>query len=163
MKKKISTKLVIILVILLTITYTIASTYAVIINVINKDGINEIVNKITIRDLLIDDSGNYNNTYYNVKNTLDITEEEANILIASEPLNNKLQIVLNSIVEYKVNNNTKERLTNDEIYSLILEGLNEDDNINEETKNKVINKGSIYKQDINDFLYDIEVSLLKES
>ena len=163
MKKNISHVIILGIVVLLTLTYTIASTYSVIINVTSKDGINEIINKITIRDLAVNDDGSYNSNYYNVKNTLNITDEEANILMDSVPLNNKLQIVLNSIVEYKINNINEARLTNDEVYNLIIEGLNEDENMSEELKNKVIDKSNIYKDDINDFLYDIEVSVLGDN
>ena len=133
--------LVVLIVILLILTCTIASTYAVIINVTNKNGILEIVNKITIKDLLINDDGTYNSTYYNVINTLDITDNEASTLMESESLNEKLQIVLNTVVDYKINN------TN---------------NITEELKNKVITKSSEYINDVSDFLYDIEVSLLED-
>ena len=49
MKKRL---LVVLLIILLTLAYTIASTYAVIINVKSESGVNEIINKITIKDLL---------------------------------------------------------------------------------------------------------------
>ena len=102
MKKRL---LVVLLIILLTLAYTIASTYAVIINVKSESGVNEIINKITIKDLLTGDNNEYNETYYDVKNTLDITEEEMNILINSKELDKKLQIVLNKIVDYKINKN----------------------------------------------------------
>jgi len=145
--------------VLLILICTIAGTYSVIINVTSDNGVNEIVNEIKIRDLVTDDNGNYNNIYYNVKNTLDISEEEANILIDSEVLNDKLQIVLDSIVEYKVNNNSGAKMSNDEIYNLIVDGVNSDNNINEELRNKVISKSIVYKDDINTYLYDIEVSV----
>ena len=106
MKKRL---LVVLLIILLTLAYTIASTYAVIINVKSESGVKEIINKITIKDLLTGDNNEYNETYYDVKNTLDITEEEMNILINSKELDKKLQIVLNKIVDYKINKNTKIR------------------------------------------------------
>ena len=85
--KKITSITIIIISILLVGLYTVASTYSVIINVVEKDGIAEIVNEITIRDLLINDDGTYNKTYYDVKNELDLTEEEANVLIESPALN----------------------------------------------------------------------------
>ena len=105
--------LVVLIVILLILTCTIASTYAVIINVTNKNGILEIVNKITIKDLLINDDGTYNSTYYNVINTLDINDNEASTLMESESLNEKLQIVLNTVIDYKINNNVTAKLSND--------------------------------------------------
>ncbi|MGN1342592.1 MAG: hypothetical protein ACI4VL_05150 [Bacilli bacterium] len=154
--------LVVLIVILLILTCTIASTYAVIVNVTNKNGILEIVNKITIKDLLINDDGTYNNTYYNVINTLDITFDEVSTLMESESLNEKLQIVLNTVVDYKINNNVTAKLSNDEIYNLIVDGINNTNNITEELKNKVITKSSEYINDVSDFLYDIEVSLLED-
>ena len=35
--------------------------------------------------------------------------------------------------------------------------INEDNNINTNLKNKVINKSNYYKQDISNFIYDLEV------
>ena len=51
-----------------------------------------------------------------------------NILINSKELDKKLQIVLNKIVDYKINK-------------------------------KVLENSKIYSDDINDFLYDLEVSV----
>ena len=153
--------IVAILVVLLIITYTLIGTYAVIINVKNKDGINEIVGKIEIKDLLTNDNGNFNNTYYTVKNTLNVDEEEMNTLMTSSILNEKLQVVLNSIVEYKINNNKDAILSNSEIYNLIVTGVEEDTSINTTLKDKVIKNSSVYIQDISTFLYDIEVSKIE--
>lgn len=158
--KRASTIVVIIISILLVGLYTVTSTYSVIINVIEKDGITEIVNEINIRDLLINDDGTYNDTYYTVKNELEVTDEEANILMNSVPLNEALQIVLESIVEYKVHENVDARLSNDQIYNLISEAILNTDNISDELKSRVINKSSIYREDITDYIYDIEVSLM---
>ena len=160
MKKRFSTILVIVIVLSLTLIYTIASTYAVIIDVKENDGVTEIVNVITLRDLVTDDNGNYNNVYYNVKNELNITEDEAELILSSDKLNENLQIVLNSIVDYKINNNTEAKLSNDEIYNLILDGVNNTDTLSIELKDKIINKANIYKQDISDYVYDIEVNLI---
>ena len=118
------------------------------------------MNEITLRDLVTNDNGTYNDYYYDVKNELNITDYQANLLINSDKLNENLQIVLDSIVDYKLENNVNARLDNDEIYSLIIDGVNNTDTLTEELKNKVINKSNIYKQDISDFLYDIEVSLI---
>lgn len=156
MKKRL---LVVLLIILLTLAYTIASTYAVIINVKSESGINEIINKITIKDLLTGDDNEYNETYYDVKNTLDITEEEMNILINSKELDKKLQIVLNKIVDYKINKNINYKLTSDEIYNMIKEATNNDNTIPYYLKKKVLENSKIYSDDINDFLYDLEVSV----
>ncbi|MBQ2873187.1 MAG: hypothetical protein IJE89_04245 [Bacilli bacterium] len=160
--KKTKTIVVIILSILLVGLYTVTSTYSVIIDVIENDGITEIVNEITVRDLLINDDGSYNNTYYTVKEELELTDEEANILMSSVPLNEALKTVLDSIVEYKVHDNTEAKLTNDEIYNLITESILNTDNISDEVKSRVINKSSIYRQDISDYIYDIEVSVLED-
>ena len=161
--KKVTTFTITIISILIVGLYTVASTYSVIINVIEKDGLTEIVNEITIRDLLINDNGTYNDTYYNVKNELEVTEEEANLLMESIPLNNSLQTVLNSIVEYKVHNHLDAKLSSDEIYNLITEAILNTNNIDDELKSRVINKSSIYRNDISNYMYDIEVSLLGET
>ena len=76
---------------------TIMGTYAVIINVISEDGVDKIVNTITIKDLLTDDNGNYNNTYYDVRNELEVNDMEMDILMDSNYLNDSLKIVLNNI------------------------------------------------------------------
>ncbi len=141
--------------ILLVIICTIAGTYAVVINVSSEEGIDKIVNEITIKDLLTNDDGMYNNTYYTVKNELNVNEEDMNILMSSKELNSNLQVVLNSVVNYKLHN--KSKLSNVEIYNLIVMSINEDNNINTNLKNKVINKSNYYKQDISDFIYDLEV------
>lgn len=153
--KKWNVLLISILSILLMLICTIAGTYAVIINVSSEEGIDKIVNEITIKDLLTNDSGMYNNTYYTVKNELNVNEEEMNILMSSERLNSNLQVVLNSVVNYKLHN--KNKLSNNEIYDLIVMSVNEDNNINTNLKNKVINKSNYYKQDISNFIYDLEV------
>ena len=126
--KKWNVLLISILSILLMLICTIAGTYAVIINVSSEEGIDKIVNEITIKDLLTNDSGMYNNTYYTVKNELNVNEEEMNILMSSERLNSNLQVVLNSVVNYKLHN--KNKLSNNEIYDLIVMSINEDNNIN---------------------------------
>lgn len=160
MNKKTITLAVIFLTVFLTIVYTLASTYAVIINVKEEDGVNEIVNKITLRDLVTDDNGAYNRYYYNVKKELDIQDYEATLLMSSKKLNENLQIVLKSIVDYKLDNNINAKLSDEEIYNLIVDGVNNTTNLSEELKNKVITKSNSYKQDISDFVYDIDVSLV---
>lgn len=161
--KKTTTIIVIVISIVLVALYTVTSTYSVIIEVIEKDGITEIVNEITIRDLLINEDGNCNDTYYTLKDELEVTDEEANILMNSQPLNDSLQIVLESIVEYKVHDNIDAKLSDETIYNLISESILETDNITDELKSRVINKASIYRNDISDFIYDIEVSNLGAS
>lgn len=161
--KKGLTITVITLSILLVGLYTVTSTYSVIIEVIEKDGITEIVNDITVKDLLINDDGSYNNTYYTVKNELKVTEEEANILMESPSINEALQTVLESIVEYKVHNNIDAKLSNDEIYNLITNAVLNTDNISDDLKSRVINKVSTYRKDVSDYIYDIEVSILGDT
>ena len=124
--------------IILIIVYTALNTYSVIINITDKEGTTEIVNKINIIDLLTNDDGSYNDTYYLVKDELSVNEEEANILINSSYLNDSLQIVLNSIVDYRYHNKL------------------------EDLRNRVIIKSSRYKDDVSDFLYDISVSVVGE-
>lgn len=149
-----------ILIILIVFISMIAATYSVIINVASNNGINEIVNEITVRDLMIDNNGEYNNTYYEVKRELNITLEEANILINSKELDKQLQVVLKSIVSYKVDGDINSKLSDDEVYNLIVEGVNKDSNISSSLRNKVINKSQIYIRDVSNFLYDIDVNVL---
>ena len=155
MKKNI---IVSILIVLLIGFSTIMGTYAVIINVISEDGVDRIVNTITIRDLLSDDKGNYNNIYYDVRNELNITDMEMDILMNSEYLNNSLKVVLNNVVSYKLRGGN--RLSNDNIYDMIVNDINSDNSINNELKNKVISKSNIYKEDISDYVYDLNINLI---
>ena len=141
--KKNNIILISLIIVVLTALCTIAGTYAVIINVTNENGTDKIINNIDIKDLLTNDNGTYNNTYYQIKNELNVTEEEINILMNSEPLNNKLKLVLDSIVKYRLRNNKEARYSNDEIYNMIIEGINSTPNISEELKNKVKNNQPI--------------------
>lgn len=150
-----------VLIILLVFVSTIAATYSVIINVVSNNGISEIVNVITIRDLMTDNDGVYNDTYYNVKNELGISESEAEILMESDELNKSLQVVLNSIVTYKVDNDENAKMSDAELYNLIVDSVNRDNTISDELKDKVKNKSNVYIRDVSDFMYDIEVSVLE--
>lgn len=152
--------LISIIIVILTVLCTSMGTYAVIINVVNDNGKEKIINNISIRDLLTNDNGTYNNTYYQVKDELMASEEEMNILINSEVLNNKLKLILDSIVVYKLRNNKEARYSNDEIYNMIIDGINNIASIDDGLKNRVIISSDRYREDISDFLYDIEVSLL---
>ena len=156
MNKKTITIILLITSILLISLYIISNTYSVIIEVITDNNGDEIVNKITIRDLLTDNNGIYNSTYYDVLSELVITNKEAEILIDSIPLNNALQTIINDIVSYKLHKNI--RMTKNELYNLIVAKVNEDDNINDELKNKITNKLDEYIIDIYNYLYDIEVN-----
>lgn len=161
--KKTTLAISIFLSIILVVVYTLANTYSVIINITDSSGTTEIINDITIHDLMTNEDGTYNNTYYNVINELNLTREEADILMSSTYLNKSLKKVLNSIVDYKYHNIIEVKLSNDELYNLIVDSVNKDNTINEELKNKVITKSSRYKQDISDFLYNISVSLQGET
>lgn len=146
--------------IVLLIILVSASTYAVVVNVKENNEVLEIVNEVNIFDLVTDNDGVYNNTYYNVRNELDITDSEASIIIQSDSLNEALHLVLQSLVDYKINNSA--RLSNQELYNLILEYTNKDEAMPSYLKDKIIDKSNIYITDVNDFLYDIEVSYLGE-
>lgn len=150
-----------VLIILLVFVSTIAATYSVIINVVSNNGISEIVNVITIRDLMTDNDGLYNDTYYNVKNELGISDSEAEVLMESDELNKSLQVVLNSIVTYKVDNDENAKMSDTELYNLIVDSVNRDNTISDELKDKVKNKSNVYIRDVSDFMYDIEVSVLE--
>lgn len=139
---------VIILSIVSVLAFTIASTYAVIIEVTEKNGVTEIVNSINIRDLLTNDNGEYNNTYYNVVRELNITNSEAILLMEAVPLNEALQKVLNSIVEYKLHNKVSAKYTNEELFLLIKDATNNTETISDDLKNKVINKSELYIYDV---------------
>lgn len=146
-----------ILIILLVFVSTVAATYSVVINVVSNNGINEIVGVITIRDLMTDSEGKFNDTYYNVKRELSISDDEGKILMDSDSLNRELQVVINSIVEYKVDKKMDSKLSNDEVYNLIVEGVNNDQDISDVLKKRIKEKSQIYINDISDFLYDIDV------
>ena len=147
-----------ILIVLLMGVSTLMGTYAVIINVVSEEGVDKIVNTIYIKDLLSDDSGIYNSTYYDVKRELDVNDDDMTILMNSSYLNESLRIVLENVVNYKLRGGSK--LSNDKIYDMIVEDVNYDNTINYELKNKVINNGSKYKDDISDYIYDLDVNLI---
>lgn len=146
-----------ILIILLVFVSTVAATYSVVINVVSNNGINEIVGVITIRDLMTNSEGKFNDTYYNVKRELSISDDEGKILMDSDSLNRELQVVINSIVEYKVDKKVDSKLSNDEVYNLIVEGVTNDQDISDGLKKRIKEKSQIYINDISDFLYDIDV------
>ena len=156
MNKKTTTIIVLVIGVILLSLYIISSTYSVIIEVLDKDGKSEIVNEITIRDLVTNDNGTYNSTYYDAINELDITTTEVDTLIDSLPLNRALDVVLKNIVDYKLHG--KNKLTNSELYDLIVSAINEDNTISIELKNKVIDKSREYIDDISKFMYDIGIN-----
>lgn len=150
--------IIITLSVLLVLVYMAAGTYAVVIDVVKNNGINEIVNEISVRDLVTSDDGKYNEYYYDVVRELNITEEEANLLIDSTAINRELRDVLKNIVDYKVSGGR--RYTNDQLYNKIVTGVNETVNITDELKNKVITKSQEYINDIAKYVYDIEVNII---
>ena len=150
--------IIITLSVLLVLVYMAAGTYAVVVDVVKNNGINEIVSEITVRDLVTSEDGQYNEYYYDVVRELDITTEEANLLIDSTAINREFRDVLRNIVDYKVSGGRK--YTNDQLYNKIVTGVNETENITEELKNKVINKSQRYINDIAKYVYDIEVNIL---
>ena len=156
MNKKNISVIVIISSILLILVYVISNTYSVIIETIEGENGTEIINNIKIRDLLTDDNGNYNNTYYEVVNELSVDDNDINILMNSESLNAALQIVLNDIVNYRLHGGN--RLTREEIYNLIENAIYSDDNIDQELKNKILIKSNKYINDVYNYLYGIKVS-----
>jgi len=155
MTKKITIISVLIISTLLVSLYVISSTYSVIINVIGRDDGSEVIEKITIRDIIMDDNGDYNDLYYDVKRELDISYEEGEVLINSVLLNNVLETILNDVVGYKLHHKT--RLTNSEIYDLIVSNVRNDNTINDSVKDKVINKTGVYLDDIVDYIYDFDI------
>lgn len=146
------------LTVLLIFISSLAVTYSAVIEVTEEDNVYKIVNDLTIKDVLTNNDNTFNNTYYTVKNELNINDDDMDILINSIPLNNSLKVVLKSVVDYKLNGNNK--MTNDEIYNLIVMSTNEDNTIPQNLKNKVITKSSYYKNDISNFIYDIDVSII---
>ena len=158
MKRKV---VVLILLILLVGLYTVASTYSIIIEVTDNNGENTIVNTITPRDIFTDTNGNYNSLYYDVIRELNITEDEANILMDSNYINDKLQIVLQSIVDYKVDNNKDAKLSNVEIHNMIREAVTNTEGLTDDTKTRIINKSNTYINDISDYVYDFDITILE--
>lgn len=146
------------LTVLLIFISSLAVTYSAVIEVTEEDNVYKIVNDLTIKDILTNNDNTFNNTYYTVKDELNINDDDMDILINSIPLNNSLKVVLKSVVDYKLNGNNK--MTNDEIYNLIVMSTNEDNTIPQNIKNKVITKSSYYKNDISNFIYDIDVSII---
>ena len=149
-----------VLLVLLVGVSTIMGTYAVIINVVSDNGVDKIIDVINIKDLLSDDNGNYNSTYYDVRDELNINDSEMDVLMNSSYLNDSLKTVLDNVVSYKLRDGTK--LSNDDIYNMIVNDVNNDDSINNILKNKVIDKSNVYRSDISDYIYDLDVNLISD-
>jgi len=151
--------IIITLSVLLVVIYMVAGTYAVIIDVVEKDGVTEIINNISVKDLLTDDNGQYNEYYYDIVREAELNAEEANILINSKAVNERLQDVLNNIVDYKLNNGTK--YSNNQLYNIIVDAINRTEGINDFVKSRIIDKSNRYISDISKYVYDIEVNVIK--
>ena len=115
-----------------------------------------------LRDLLIDDNGNYTRKYYDVKKELELTDEETNILMESNEVDQTLKVILQSIVDYKIDKKKEAKLTDNELYTLISDTILDINNISDETKSRIINKASVYRNDISKFIYDIDVRYLQD-
>ena len=150
MTKKITIITLLILLIIVVFLCVISTTYSVITNVIN--GENNI--DITIRDLVTDNDGTFNSIYYVSMSKLDITTDEANIIMDSIPLNKTLNVLINNVFDYSMHN--KKKLSNDEIYNLIVDGIYEDDNINMALRDRLIVNVDKHINDIYEYLYTIK-------
>ena len=78
----------------------------------------------------------------------------------SEYVNDKLQIVLQSIVDYKLDNDVNAKLSNDEIYNMIRDSVTNTEGLTDDTKKRIISKSNTYKNDISEYVYDFDVTLL---
>ncbi len=152
MTKKITVITVLILSIIFISTLVVTSTYAVIVNVTESDNV-ETTNDIIIRDLLTNDNDEFNSIYYIVKSTLNLTKEEMDTVMESLPLNIVLERVINNVTSNKLHGTVK--YTNNELYDMLVTALNEDNNINEHIRMKIIDKSRGYIQEISDYLYNI--------
>ena len=153
MNKKIITICALIFSILLVLLSIVRVTYSLIIDATNEDNLVE-PKRITINDIITDGSGEYNRYYYNIITELNITKKDCYILINSVSLNNVLNVILNNVILSRYN--SMKRFTSDEVYNLIVDGINHDSNINSRLKNKVIAKVREHISDIVKYLYDIE-------
>ena len=78
----------------------------------------------------------------------------------SEALNDRLAVVLRSIVDYKYHKKDTAKLDNDELYNMIIEGVYLTPNISDILRDKIKDKALIYREDISDFVYDIDVRVV---
>ncbi len=143
---------------LLVVVGTLATTYAVYIDVTSKNGINEIVKRVTARDLLTRDNGEFNDTYYVVMGEIGASSSDMDVLMDSTSINNNLQGVIKSVVNYRLDGGS--RISNDRLYELILDGVNNTD-IDADLRARIINKSKVYIGDISDFLYSTPVRVIE--
>ena len=138
--KKTTTIILSVLSILLVSLCTVAATYSVIIEVTDNEGVKEIVNQIKVKDLLTNEDGSYNQTYYDLKREIGATDEEAETLMKSTSINDALQTVLRSIVDYKVNDKKDAKLSDEKLYNMISDAVLKTNNISDDLKSRIINK-----------------------
>ena len=143
---------------LLVVVGTLATTYAMYIDVTSKNGINEIVNRVTALDLLTRDNGEFNDTYYVVMGEIEASSSDMDVLMDSTSINNNLQGVIKSVVNYRLDGGS--RISNDRLYELILDGVNNTD-IDADLRARIINKSRVYIGDISDFLYSTPVRVIE--
>ncbi len=129
---------------LIIISLIVKTTYSLIINI---GGYNN-PNMLTIKELITDEYGGYNNYYYDALNKLGITDEDAIVLINSDKLNE----ALNQIVNNKYHQG---KLSNREIINIITKVIDSDSLINDELKNKVKETTKEYISELSDYIYDI--------
>ena len=158
MIKKVTIISILLVSMLLVSLFVISSTYSVLVNVISRDGYEDIIESLTIRDILTDSDGGYNSLYYDIKNELNISYEEGEVLIESVLLNNVLEELVRDVVNYKIHD--EERMDDSDIYNLIVSNVRMDNNISDEVKEKVINKTGIYINDIVHYIYDFDIGVL---
>ena len=158
MAKKITTISVLVISVILVSLYVISSTYSVIINVIGRNGEDDIIQEITIRDILTDSNGNYNSIYYDGRRELNISYDEGETIIDSVLLNDALKTIIEDVVGYKLHNKT--RMSDIQIYNLIVKNVRLDNTISDDVKDKIIDKAWIYIDDIVKYVYDFDIEML---
>ena len=130
--------------ILIIISIIVKTTYSLIVNIGSYDNPNE----FTIKELITDEYGGYNNYYYDATSKLGISDEEANILINSDKLNEALNDIIN-------NKYHQGKLSNREIIKIITDAINSDSMIKNELKIKVNEATETYINELSNYIYDI--------
>ncbi len=120
-----------ILSVLLVIGLLIGSTYSMF------SSNNEMV---TIRDMITNTDGTYNDMYYKIRNELLLTDEEVDLLVDSIQLNQAFNRIINDDLSEK------------EIYNSIILSVMDDDNIDTQLKDKIIDKANKYLNDIVNYM-----------
>ena len=141
MTKRIMTICLLIGGIFLVLFAVVFSTSSMIKAMSNNNKVEQVVSKITLKDLLTDQNGMYKTNYYNIINELGITEEEANTIMDSLSLNKLLDKII-----------TNDNLSNGELYDLIVEAISNDNQINKILRKKLLLKSSEYLEEIREYL-----------